>query len=187
MATPLIVSGMEVNLAGAMRRGAVILGAVSAFMITACATRQAPEVPTAPGAEQAAAAPEEPVGLETPGTSQWDGVYTVAQANRGEPLYGDMCSVCHGAQLGGADFGPELLGEFVAAQWNDLPLAELYYLIRDTMPANAPGTLTGQEAADLLAFILHKGNYPDGTHELPADAESLKSYTFLASNPDSER
>ena len=177
---------MEVNLVRAMRRPAVILGALSAFMVTSCGTRQAPEVPTPPVTEQAAAAPEESIELEPPRTTQWDGVYTVAQANRGEPLYGDMCSVCHGDQLRGADFGPELIGEYVAAQWNDLPLSELYYLIRDTMPANSPGTLTGQESADLLAFILHKGNYPDGTEELPADPEMLRSYTFLASNPNTE-
>ena len=144
-----------------MRRCALILGVLGALTVTTWAARQAPE----------AAA-----------TSQWDGLYTVAQANRGEPLYGEMCSVCHGAQLRGADFGPALIEEVFSEKWNDLSLAELYYVIRDTMPANDPGVLTGQQTADLLAYVLHKGNYPDGPQELPADGEALTRYTFLASD-----
>ncbi len=31
--------------------------------------------------------------------SQWDGVYTSEQAKRGQVLYDDQCSSCHGAEL----------------------------------------------------------------------------------------
>ena len=48
-----------------MRRLAVILGALGGLTMTACAARQAPEVPTAPRAGQAAGALAEPIGLET--------------------------------------------------------------------------------------------------------------------------
>src|SRR5712672_1137629 len=34
--------------------------------------------------------------------SVWSGVYTTAQAKRGETLYSAACSHCHGARLNGA-------------------------------------------------------------------------------------
>jgi mono/diheme cytochrome c family protein len=33
--------------------------------------------------------------------SQWDGVYSEAQAKRGEPMYQQYCSSCHGADMPG--------------------------------------------------------------------------------------
>ena len=35
------------------------------------------------------------------GKSQWDGVYTEAQAKRGEGLYAQYCASCHGPDLAG--------------------------------------------------------------------------------------
>jgi mono/diheme cytochrome c family protein len=115
--------------------------------------------------------------------SQWSGVFTVEQAGRGETLYTDKCSVCHGSELKGTEMAPGLIDEVFSAKWNDRTLAELFDRIQRTMPQNDPGTLSGPQAADVLAFVLHKANYPAGTQELPSGIDILKTFTFLASKP----
>ena len=42
--------------------------------------------------------------------SVWDGVYTDAQAVRGETAYLQECANCHGTALEGGDMTPPLLG-----------------------------------------------------------------------------
>ena len=42
--------------------------------------------------------------------SQWDGVYTEAQAKRGETAYSELCASCHGPDLTGGEMAPGLTG-----------------------------------------------------------------------------
>jgi len=41
--------------------------------------------------------------------SVWDGVYTAGQAARGDALWADKCSKCHGPDMTGGD-APSLVG-----------------------------------------------------------------------------
>jgi hypothetical protein len=61
------------------------------------------------------------------------------------------------------------------ATWNGRALSELYVYIRDRMPKNDPGTLTAQENADVLAYLLRMNRMPMGQADLPADSVALKS------------
>lgn len=54
------------------------------------------------------------------GKSQWDGIYSEEQAKRGEPLYAEKCSSCHGADMNGGEMAPGLAGGEFSANWNDL-------------------------------------------------------------------
>src|SRR5262249_10822653 len=54
--------------------------------------------------------------------SQWDGVYTEAQAKRGEGFYSQYCASCHGPDLAGGEMAPGLTGGEFASNWNDLSL-----------------------------------------------------------------
>ena len=117
------------------------------------------------------------------GKSQWDGVYTEAQAKRGEGLYGQYCASCHGPDLAGGEMAPGLTGGEFTANWNDLSLGDLYERIRISMPQSAPGSLTRQQNSDILAFVLRKMNIPVGTTELSTQTEVLKEIKFLASKP----
>jgi mono/diheme cytochrome c family protein len=119
--------------------------------------------------------------------SQWNGAFTVEQARRGEALYSDRCSVCHGTELRGTEMAPALIEDVFSAKWNDQTLADLFDRIRRTMPQNDPGSLSEQQAADLLAFVLQQAKYPAGTQELPTDIDTLKRYKFLASKPGAEK
>ena len=74
--------------------------------------------------------------------SQWDGVYTEAQAQRGEPLYQQYCSSCHGPDMAGGEMAPGLAGGEFSANWNDLSLGQLFERMRTSMPQNNPGSLS---------------------------------------------
>jgi mono/diheme cytochrome c family protein len=114
--------------------------------------------------------------------TQWDGVYTEAQAARGESLYAESCMACHGPELTGGE-GPGLTGDDFNSHWNDLALGDLFERIRVSMPANNPGSLSLQQNADILAFILHKGSFPTGATELPSETRTLNSIKFAATRP----
>jgi mono/diheme cytochrome c family protein len=111
------------------------------------------------------------------------GVYTEGQAKRGEGMYAEKCSSCHGPELAGLDQAPSLTGGDFNTNWNDLALNDLFERIRISMPADKPGTLSRQEAADVVAFILQRGSFPAGQSELSSDAEALKGIKFLAKKP----
>ena len=112
--------------------------------------------------------------------SQWDGVYTEAQATRGEGMYGQYCASCHGPDLAGGEMAPGLTGGEFTANWNDLSLGDLYDRIRISMPQNSPGSLSGQQNADILAFVFSVNKFPTGTSELPKEAGILKQIKFEA-------
>jgi mono/diheme cytochrome c family protein len=120
---------------------------------------------------------------QTAGKSQWDGVYTDAQAKRGEELYSQYCASCHGPDLSGGEMAPGLTGGDFSSNWNDLSLGELFERIRVSMPQNAPGSLSRQQNADILAFVLYKGNFPAGSDELPTQTEVLNTIKFMAFKP----
>jgi S-disulfanyl-L-cysteine oxidoreductase SoxD len=110
------------------------------------------------------------------------GVYAENQAKRGEPIYKDRCSSCHGEMLQGR-LGPPLTGNDFINDWAKQPLSELYGKIRNTMPQDNPGKLTAQETADILAYILQIGKFPAGRGELSADEAILKQITWAVDNP----
>jgi mono/diheme cytochrome c family protein len=115
--------------------------------------------------------------------TQWDGVYTADQAKRGEGLYSQYCASCHGPDLTGGEMAPGLTGGEFQSNWNDLSLGELFERMRISMPQNAPGSLSRQQDADILAYVLFKGNYPAGQSELPTQTEVLSTIKFVSAKP----
>jgi len=113
----------------------------------------------------------------------WDGVYAEAQSKRGEALYAQSCAMCHGPDLAGLDTAPALTGGEFNTDWNDLPLDDLFERMRTTMPADAPGTLSRQQYADVLSFVLAKGGFPAGQAELSPEEAALKEVKFLMKKP----
>ena len=113
------------------------------------------------------------VRAQQPG-SALAGVYTEAQAKRGELLYTDQCKICHGPKLEG-DLGPSIAGKEFVAAWKDMSVGELLDKILMTMPSNQPGTLTPQQGADLLAYVLSVNKYPVGQAELGTTVPPLKA------------
>ncbi len=117
--------------------------------------------------------------FQAPARSTQDGVYSEAQAKRGEAGYSKSCAGCHGPDLTGVDAAPSLTGSEFNAGWNDQTLDDLFDRIRTTMPGDAPGSLSGDQCADILAFILAKDGFPAGQSELVA-GPALKDTKIVA-------
>ena len=114
--------------------------------------------------------------------SQWDGVYTQDQAKRGEGFYAQDARPATD-RIWPAATAPGLTGGEFSSNWNDLSLGELFERMRISMPQNAPGSLSRQQNADILAFVLFKSNFPAGATELPTQTEMLNGIKFVASKP----
>lgn len=106
--------------------------------------------------------------------SVWDGVYTEQQANRGKPMYARECAKCHGDELTGGEEAPPLSGDAFLSNWNGLTVGDLFDRIRKSMPQQAPGSLSRQQNADILAFMMAVNHYPAGKTELQTQTEVLK-------------
>ena len=102
-----------------------------------------------------------------------DGVYTVEQAKRGEALYKEQCATCHGDNLEGSGPMPPLAGKDFMTNWTGKSVGDLFEKTHTTMPATAPGTLTPEQAADIVAHLLATGKYPAGTTALGTKVEEL--------------
>src|SRR5689334_2929038 len=113
-----------------------------------------------------------------PTKSVWDGVYTEEQATRGKAGYAEQCASCHGPELTGGEMAPALTGGEFMAGWDGLTVGDLFERVRISMPQNAPGSLSGQQNADILAFVLASNKFPAGTTELPKEAMVLKDIKF---------
>ena len=103
------------------------------------------------------------------------GVYTAEQATRGAALYQSKCAECHGPDLAGGGTSPALVGSDFSTSWSGKPVATLFNAIHTSMPSDRPGSLTLQQTADVVAFLLKVNSYPAGKTELPTDADRLKS------------
>ena len=77
-----------------------------------------------------------------------DGVYSVAQATRGQQLYKAQCAECHGNAMEGT-IGSPLAGDSFLSNWSARPLTNLVDKIQKTMPFNLPGSLSRQQSTDL--------------------------------------
>ena len=123
------------------------------------------------------------VHAQPPTKSVWEGVYTEEQAKRGGPMYSEFCASCHGPELMGGEMAPPLAtGDFLSG-WDGLTLGDLFERMRISMPQNAPGSLSGQQNADILAFMLAANKYPTGGTELSNQAMVLKTIKFEAKKP----
>jgi len=112
----------------------------------------------------------------------WDGIYSAAQAARGEAIYSDKCSKCHGPDGAGGD-APELVGGGFASDWDGLTMAQLFDRTRSSMPQDNPGSLARDEAANLMAYLLRKNGFPAGQADLSSAGESLGQIKYLAVKP----
>ena len=98
-------------------------------------------------------------------TSVWDGVFTSAQASRGEPIYLGQCSACHGPT-------PDL------PRFAGQPLSETFTFIRTRMPDGSPGSLSPQQYSDVLAYLLGAAGFPAGATELPTASQGMSGITL---------
>ena len=100
-----------------------------------------------------------------------DGVFSAAQAERGERLFESICMNCHE------------ITEFTAAgayleEVDGQPLWETFEYIWAEMPEDEPGSLDAEEYAAVLAYLFSIYGLPSGAAALPVDRESLEAITI---------
>ena len=99
------------------------------------------------------------------GASTMDGVYTAAQAVAGSDVFAAYCRSCHTPTVhSGAPF---------RGKWFGRPVAVLYGYIRREMPKNEPGSMSDEDYAAALAYLLKVNGMPAGDMSLPADSAAL--------------
>jgi mono/diheme cytochrome c family protein len=94
------------------------------------------------------------------------GVYSATQAARGRALYGDNCQGCHNIA--------SQSGESFAKKWRGAALSDLFLVLTDDMPKDAPGSLAPAERADIIAYMLKLNEFAAGNDDLPGDLDQLK-------------
>jgi hypothetical protein len=97
----------------------------------------------------------------------WDGVYTIAQAARGNAQYDLNCARCH--STGEA---PSIIGDAFMRRWFENDLNVMLMKMR-TMPADAPGSLADNVYIDIASFLLRASGFPQGPEELGQSPEQL--------------
>ena len=120
---------------------------------------------------------------QAPARTVWDGVYSEEQKKRGEQLYTDQCQSCHGTALEGGEMAPPLAGGTFNSNWTGLTMGDLLERVRISMPASSPGSLSRQQCADILSYMLSVGGFPAGKADLPRETDVLKEIKFLAMKP----
>ena len=112
---------------------------------------------------------------DKPARTVWDGVYAAAQADRGQAAYAMSCSRCHGEDLSSS--GNVLRGAKFIDKWREDNLKSLFSGIRNTMPRQAPKSLSDDVYTDIVAYLLQANAFPAGAEELKPDA--LESIRFV--------
>jgi mono/diheme cytochrome c family protein len=98
-------------------------------------------------------------------------LYTNAQAQSGGRTYAQQCASCHGAALEGS-VGPALRGPNLVrlAKKTKLSVGDVFSFLALQMPLNAPATLSHDQYAAIMAYILKENGYPAGSKPLSYDA-----------------
>lgn len=121
------------------------------------------------------------VGQQAAGSTA-DGVYTEAQAAEGAALYQGACAMCHGERLAGTYEIPALTGRFLR-NWANGSVGTLFDYVSRAMPQMAPGSLSPEENARIVAFLLKENGMPAGARPLPSDQEALDRIAFKPAGP----
>ena len=133
--------------------------------LSACQTAGSPELiePVTPKTLVATEAEEDPTTL--------DGVYTVAQAQRGQELFDDVCSECHETD--------DLTDRAFQARWEGQSTFQLWYFINDRMPYDDPWSLSRQQVTDVMTYILQLNGLKTGDAEMGIDDDSIDDYWIV--------
>jgi cytochrome c len=124
------------------------------------------------------------------GRTIWSGIYSEAQARRGEEAYNVQCAYCHQPDLSGGFFdngtgrapalaGPKAFDSSFVDRWRDQTVGEFIATIAATMPQTKPASLPVQTYIDIATFVMSKNGVPAGAADLPADVPTLQEIAIV--------
>ena len=100
------------------------------------------------------------------GVSAQQAVYTAAQADAGAAVYQQSCQSCHLANLQGSFEAPQLAGPSFRLRWGARPASELLQFVTDRMPPLATGSLSADQYASVVAYLLRQNDVAPGQSPL---------------------
>src|SRR5689334_5623214 len=109
-----------------------------------------------------------------------DALFTSAQAVAGKAAYQQNCAGCHGANVDDGNSAPPLRGAAFLGRYAGKPAADLFTYVSTKMPQGNPGSLTGTQYAQIIAYVLQQNSYATGRKEFASDAAALASVTIPA-------
>lgn len=115
--------------------------------------------------------------------TNWDGVFTEQQAQRGQQVYQRACAACHLDSLQGDAVSPTLLGSAFLGRFSGLSAHEMVQNLRASMPQNAPDSLGDRAYVDLVAYLLKANGSRVGALELPLDVAELERIAIVEQPP----
>ena len=97
-------------------------------------------------------------------------LYSKEQSLRGAVLYNQHCASCHAIDLNGAS-ASALKGEGFLRRWSagKQTVADLFYIIRSSMPLGGAGVLSKSEYLDLVTYLLANNDHPVGESEVEVE------------------
>jgi len=108
---------------------------------------------------------------QTPDKTVLDGVFSEAQAKRGQAAYLAHCSACHGETLEGVS-APQLTGNRFLERWREDMLDTIYNFIRENMPLGRAADakrIPDTDYLDIVTYILSMNGYRTGASDLTPD------------------
>ncbi len=84
------------------------------------------------------------------------------QVERGQTVFQEHCVTCHGGDLAGTPQFPALVGEPFETAWAGRTLGELYTYVHANMPLGAGGSLSDEQYADVVAYVLAQNGWATG-------------------------
>jgi mono/diheme cytochrome c family protein len=96
----------------------------------------------------------------------WDGVYTDAQATRGEMAFSRSCANCHALATEGKI---PLVGDLFWKSFSQKTVGELLEYVSNNMPNGAPRSLSGDAYQDIVAAMLKSNGFPAGATEVASN------------------
>jgi glucose dehydrogenase len=94
-------------------------------------------------------------------------LYSQAQALRGQKIFDDKCSRCHGVNT----WGPALQGDSFWSAWNYKMARPLYSTIIGAMPPDQPGSLSENTVLDIVAYLFQVNGLPASDQEITSPGE----------------
>jgi alcohol dehydrogenase (cytochrome c) len=105
--------------------------------------------------------------------------FTIEQAGLGRMLYARQCASCHGPNLSGGEFASALNGNSFSQNWGGKSADALFSFVHTRMPPAAPGSLSPEKTAQLVAFLMQVNGGQAGDEPLPTDPTQLTALTIV--------
>lgn len=97
-------------------------------------------------------------------------MYTADQLTAGTETYNKVCKGCHE--------DTDYTNDKFKSAWSGKTLLELYGYVHDKMPDDNPGSLTPDEYAGSIAYILKLNGVPAGANKVMPDSAAMKAITL---------